>query len=93
MAVIVMRGVDAPVPHTVSEFCRAHAGTCHSATESVSELVESYMRQLFLIDAVVLDGSAPRCIENVIVFAIVVLESEDDCVVLCPCKEISGTFI
>lgn len=37
--------------------------------------------------------SVPRCIENVIVFAIVVLESEDDCVVLCPCKEISGTFV
>lgn len=58
MAVIVMRSVDAPVPHTVSEFCWAHASPCHSATESVSELVESYMRQLFLIDAVVLDDGA-----------------------------------
>ena len=37
--------------------------------------------------------SAPRRIKNVIVFAVIVLESEDDCVVLCPRKEISGTFV
>lgn len=37
--------------------------------------------------------SVPRRIQNVMVFAVIVLESEDDGVVLCPRKEISGTFV
>ena len=58
MGVNVVGGVDIRVPHNVSELCWTHASACHSATESVPELVRGYMRQLFLIDAVVLNDGA-----------------------------------